>query len=159
MMIDGYKIICNGYYGVGMMAVMCTTYDTFHIGHLNDGTYQFHFYLYMSGNSTIADSAKLSFTVGSVGFDEGSKETSGILFPNPSDGTFYLKIPEEIISREIIFTLFTTEGKQLKKIHLRSASNIEKIDLKHLKEGNYLYTLYLKNSHYYYSGMLFKMNE
>lgn len=154
IVINGNDIVCDAYFSVGMLAVMCTSYDTFQLGQLNDGTYQFHFNLYMSMNSTLHDSVTISFTIGSVGYENKYIQSSEIIYPNPSQGIFTLSLKQEDTDGEVTLKVFSPDGKEIKTFNIRSSEHTTRIDLSYLPAGNYFYYLELKDRHKIKSGML-----
>jgi len=132
---------------------MCTTYDTFQLGTLSDGTYQFHFKLFMSNTGQLEDSITTVFTVGSVGIEE----ISGIeqnLYPNPTEGKIILNTSDLIPGEEIEFRVFSIQGIEVKHLEIEVTPPELQIDLSELPAGNYLYEYHQNGSQIKKSGKI-----
>lgn len=141
--INGYDIRCDGYFSTGMLTVMCTSFDTFNLGPLSDGTYQLHYNLYHpSSNPTIKDSTTIVFTIGSVGLKENALNCNGLIYPNPSDGKVFMDMSSFYEEKEIVLSLSTMNGKEIKKIKLNTTKPEISIDLSELTQGTYIYECY-----------------
>jgi hypothetical protein len=158
IVINGFDITCNAYFSVGMLAVMCTSFDTFQLGQLPDGTYQFHFNLFMSSTAQIEDSTTIVFTVGSVGMHNTNFDIHGNLYPNPSDGIFIIKIPALVQGEVIIFRIFSLQGRLLKEIEVGVTESEVVIDLSELSHGIYYYDYHQQSIKNYKSGKLIISN-
>ena len=155
MSINAFDIKYDTYFSTGMLAVMCTSFDTFQLGPLSDGTYQLHYNLYHPSTSPqLEDSATIAFTVGSVSLSDTKTDKTEFIFPNPTDGKIILKLSENIGDGELIFRIFSMQGRLLKNMELDATKSEIQIDLSVLPSGNYFYDYHHKGNQNYTSGKL-----
>lgn len=151
---NGYDIVCNSYFSVGMLAVMCTSFDTFQLGQLSDGNYQFHFNLYLSNDPQIKDSTTIVFSVGSVGLSDNNTKYSASVFPNPTSGKIFVNTKDISGEGELVFSVYSLQGKELRRIVLNASKSEFQVDLSELASGYYLYDYHFKGTKKHSSGKL-----
>ncbi len=152
--INAFDIKCDTYFSTGMLTVMCTSYDTFQLGALSDGTYQLHYNLiHPSASPQLKDSTTIVFTVGSVGLRDNDNSGSLVLFPNPGDGKVFMT-PAALNEAEVVLTILAVNGKELKKLRLDATKSGIQLDLSDLPPGTYIYNYYYPKSKHYASGKL-----
>jgi len=155
LIINGYDLQLETYFTTGALAVICTSYDTFQLGQLSDGTYQLHYNLrHPSSNPMIEDSMTIVFTVGAVGLSDKHDKNTGYVFPNPTKGKVFLNIPDLTNDRKLIFKVYSIQGQELKNMILNATKSEIQIDLSDLPAGYYPYEYHLKGSRDYRSGKL-----
>ncbi len=155
MIINGYDIQLETFFTSGSLAVMCTSYDTFQLGQLSDGIYQLHYNLrHPSANPQIEDSTTIVFSVGSVGLPDNNTKSSQAIFPNPTEGKIFLKPTNISNDGELLFRVFSIQGKELKCIRLDASKAELQIDLSDLQSGYYLYEYQIRGSNNRSSGKL-----
>jgi hypothetical protein len=85
------------------------------------------------GSSEGAATLSVYFMEGSVGVNSISEEYTGSIYPNPTEGLFYIKNPSE---GEFSYEIYSINGKMVKGKYHISASTTE-VDISGLSKGIY----------------------
>lgn len=142
--VSGSTIHATAHHCIGLLTVVCPTTDTFELGQLPPGNYNFDLTL-TSGSGGPGctpgfapdDTESFQFSVTTAVGVHAPAQPTGWLYPNPTNERLYFQIPLDQSA-----VLLNTQGQQLQELAAGTAS----ITLSHLPPG--VYFLRYKQRHY-----------
>ena len=151
---SGNTILGDGVHCMGMLAVICTDYDTIVIPPKPAGQYSLLFNLSAghgfpcSPGILIDDTDTLTFTVEDMtGINNHLPKINFQILPNPSDGRINIKSDSE---KESIIRFYSTLGKLIKTLPLNGKSAIECF----LQQGFYLIDIESEDGNYVFKHIV-----
>lgn len=102
---------------------------------------------YSNNNSFLTQGFQQPWDLGTYINEHPFKDFSFGIYPNPSDGQFYL-LTESDLNLQMTITISDLLGKQMTPIHFEPGSkiNVESIDISEMPAGTYLLSLLVKES-------------
>ena len=100
------------------------------------------------GSLMYVDDLSFSFFTGAGNFS--NSDLAGKCYPNPASGLINIPLGKNV-SGGIIFSVFDSYGREVKKIHLQQqqdGSGVFQFSVEDLSMGFYFYSLDFQNSHY-----------